>query len=224
MFLRFISTIILAPIAIAAIWFGRPYFDAMVLLMGVIALMEWVRVSRAGQGRLTTAGRWYWPVIGILYVGLCCMSLVYLRADATEGLGLVLAFFSIIWATDIGAYLVGRTLGGPKLAPAISPNKTWSGAIGGLLCAVIIGFVVARAMDLSYDSVTLIVAGAVISVMSQIGDLLESWWKRYFGVKDSGHIIPGHGGILDRIDGVLLASPVAVASHWLAHGGGLPWK
>jgi phosphatidate cytidylyltransferase len=137
---------------------------------------------------------------------------------------LVLAFFSIIWATDIGAYLVGRTLGGPKLAPAISPNKTWSGAVGGLVSGIAAGFVVASAMDLSYGAATLVAMGAVISVMSQIGDLIESWWKRYFGVKDSGSIIPGHGGILDRIDGVLLASPVAVASHWMAHGGGLPWK
>ena len=224
MFLRFISTIVLAPVAIAAIWFGRPYFDAMVLLVGAIALVEWFRVSRAGQARLTSAGRLFWPVVGVLYVGICCLSLIILRADPTEGLGLVLAFFSIIWATDIGAYLVGRTLGGPKLAPAISPNKTWSGAMGGLLCGVLAGFLVARAMDLSYGSAVLVVMSAAISVVSQIGDLIESWWKRYFGVKDSGNIIPGHGGILDRIDGVLLASPVAVASHWMAHGGGLPWK
>ena len=224
MFLRFISTIVLAPIAIAAIWFGRPYFDAMVLLVGVVALVEWFRVSRAGPERMNSAGRLAWPVVGIFYVGICCLSLVILRADPTEGLGLVLAFFSIIWATDIGAYLVGRTLGGPKLAPAISPNKTWSGAVGGLVSGIAAGFVVASAMDLSYGAATLIAMGAVISVMSQIGDLIESWWKRYFGVKDSGSIIPGHGGILDRIDGVLLASPVAVASHWMAHGGGLPWK
>jgi phosphatidate cytidylyltransferase len=206
MFLRFISTIVLAPIAIAAIWFGRPYFDALVLLVGVIALVEWFRVSRAGPERMNSAGRLAWPVVGIFYVGICCLSLVILRADPTEGLGLVLAFFSIIWATDIGAYLVGRTLGGPKLAPAISPNKTWSGAVGGLVSGIAAGFVVASAMDLSYGAATLVAMGAVISV------------------KDSGSIIPGHGGILDRIDGVLLASPVAVASHWMAHGGGLPWK
>jgi len=224
MFLRFISTIVLAPIAIAAIWFGRPYFDAMVLLAGVIALVEWFRVSRTEKGRGGVAGRLYWPIIGVLYVGICCASLIILRADPTEGLGLVLAFFSLVWATDIGAYLIGRTLGGPKLAPAISPNKTWSGALGGLICGVVIGFAVARIMELPYDTTTLFIVGAIISVMSQIGDLIESWWKRYFGVKDSGSIIPGHGGILDRIDGVLLASPVAVASHWIAHGGGLPWK
>lgn len=224
MFLRFISTIILAPIAIAAIWFGRPYFDAMVLVMGVIALVEWFRVTRAGQRRGASTGVWYWPVIGILYVGICCLSLVILRADPAEGLGLVLAFFSIIWATDIGAYLVGRSLGGPKLAPAISPNKTWSGAIGGLVCAVVAGYAVARGMDLSYDDIIVVLMGALISAVSQVGDLIESWWKRHFGVKDSGSIIPGHGGILDRIDGVLLASPVAVASHWMAQGGGLPWK
>jgi phosphatidate cytidylyltransferase len=147
-----------------------------------------------------------------------------LRADPEQGLALVLAFFAVVWATDIGAYLVGRSVGGPKLAPAISPNKTWSGAIGGFVCGIIAGYAVARAMDVSYGPVELVAMGALISVVSQIGDLIESWWKRHFGVKDSGSLIPGHGGILDRIDGVLLASPVAMASHWVAQGGGLPWK
>jgi len=224
MLLRFISTIVLAPIAIAAIWFGRPYFDVMVLLVGVLAIVEWFRVSRTRQNHNTVADRLAWPVIGVLYIGLSSFCLVIMRADPVRGLGLVLAFFAVIWATDIGAYLVGRTLGGPKLAPAISPNKTWSGAFGGLLCGSIAGFAVARAMDLPHATVIVILMGGVISVVSQIGDLFESWWKRHFGVKDSGNLIPGHGGILDRIDGVLLASPVAYASHWVAQGGGLPWK
>ena len=223
MFLRFISTIILAPIAIAAIWFGRPYFDAMVLLMGVIALMEWVRVSRAGQGRLTTARRWYWPVIGILYVGLCCMSLVYLRADATEGLGLVLAFFSIIWATDIGAYLVGRTLGGPKLAPKVSPNKTWSGALGGLVCAVLasLGLLI-WATGLPVTA-ALVGAAASLSIVSQAGDLFESALKRRYQVKDSGGIIPGHGGVMDRFDGLWAAAPVGALFCWVGGSGVSAW-
>lgn len=223
MLLRFISTIVLAPIAIAAIWFGRPYFDALVFVGGIIAITEWMRVSHANSSR--GAGSYFaWSVVGFLYVGIACLCLVALRADPAEGLGLALAFFSIVWATDICAYLIGRSLGGPKLAPSISPNKTWSGAIGGLVCGIVAGFLVARGMDLSYGTLGVVVVGGVISVASQIGDLLESCWKRHFGVKDSGSLIPGHGGILDRIDGVLLASPVAYASQWVAHGGGLPWK
>lgn len=224
MFLRFLSTLVLAPLAIAAIWFGWPYFDAVVLLVGLTALYEWFRVSRVAGPNTAGSARFVWPVLGIVYIGVACFSLVLLRADPAQGLGLVLAFFVAIWATDIGAYLVGRTLGGPKLAPRISPNKTWSGAIGGSVCGVAFGVLVARMMDLSYGYGALVGSGVVISVVSQIGDLLESWWKRHFGVKDSGNLIPGHGGILDRIDGVLLASPVAVAGHWMAQGGGLLWK
>ena len=129
-----------------------------------------------------------------------------------------------MWATDIGAYLVGRTFGGPKLAPAISPNKTWSGAIGGLACGVGGALLAARLLDVGFSPVTILIAAAIVSIASQLGDLFESWWKRVFGVKDSGGLIPGHGGILDRIDGVLLASPVAAAGHWVVQGGGVPWK
>lgn len=222
MLLRFISTIVLAPPALAAIWFGWPYFDAMVVLGGAIAVMEWFRVSKTED--MTAVGRITWPIAGLLYVGLACAGLLILRADPEQGQGLVVSFFAVIWASDIGAYLVGRAVGGPKLAPTISPKKTWSGAIGGAVCAMIAGFLTGSAMDLSHSSAVLLGVAGVISVASQIGDLVESWWKRHFGVKDSGSLIPGHGGILDRIDGVLLASPVALAGHWMAHGGGMPWK
>ncbi len=225
MLLRFISTIVLAPPALAAIWFGWPYFDAMVFVIGVIAVVELYRVSNAnGHIQTTATGRIAWPLVGLLYVGVACAGLLVLRADAEQGRGLVVAFFAVVWATDIGAYLIGRAVGGPKLAPAISPKKTWSGAIGGAICAIAAGFLTGSAMDLSYSSIVLLGMAGVISVVSQIGDLVESWWKRRFDVKDSGNLIPGHGGILDRIDGVLLASPVAAASHWLAHGGSMPWK
>lgn len=220
MLLRFISTIVLAPVALSAIWFGRPYFEALILLGGAIAIVEWFRVSAARPD----ARRFAWSLAGILYIGISCLSLIVLRAVPDEGLGLVLAFFATVWATDICAYLVGRSVGGPKLAPAISPNKTWSGALGGLVCGIVAGIAVARAMNLSYGIDIVVAMAGLISIVSQIGDLIESWWKRYFGVKDSGSIIPGHGGILDRIDGVLLASPIAAASHWMAHGGALPWK
>jgi phosphatidate cytidylyltransferase len=152
------------------------------------------------------------------------LSLVWLRADPDHGRGWAILLFAVVWSTDIGAYLVGRTLGGPKLAPRISPNKTWSGAIGGLICAALAAYAAALWDDLAFASAAALAVGAVLSVFSQIGDLAESWWKRRFAVKDSGHLIPGHGGILDRIDGVLLASPVAAVGHWIDHLAGLPWK
>jgi len=220
MLLRLLSTIVLVPPALAAIWFGTPFFEIMVALGGLIAVYEWCRVSWENG----STGRSAWVVGGIFYIALACISLIVLRADPANGRTLVIVLFAVIWATDIGAYLVGRAVGGPKLAPAISPNKTWAGAAGGLACGIGAALIGAWALDLRMAALSLLIVGAVLSVASQIGDLLESWWKRRFHVKDSGQLIPGHGGILDRIDGVLLASPVAAASHWMLQGGAAVWK
>lgn len=220
MLIRLASSIVLVPPALAAIWFGTPYFEIMVILGGLMAIYEWCRVSleKGGEGRIG------WLALGVVYVSLACASLIVLRAEPDVGRTLVIVFFVIVWATDIGAYVVGRSVGGPKLAPAISPNKTWSGAVGGLGCGVAGALITARLLDLALPTMLVLIGAAVLSVASQLGDLFESWWKRRFQVKDSGHLIPGHGGILDRIDGVLLASPVAAASHWVIQGGGVPWR
>jgi phosphatidate cytidylyltransferase len=220
MLLRLVSTIVLLPPALAAIWFGTPFFEIMVILGGMIAIYEWCRVSWENGDK----GRPGWLILGIVYISLGCVSLVVLRSDPANGRTLVIILFAVIWATDIGAYLVGRAVGGPKLAPSISPNKTWAGAVGGLGCGVAAALAAAWLIDLRMTAITLLVAGIVLSIASQIGDLFESWWKRRFRVKDSGQLIPGHGGILDRIDGVLLASPVAAASHWMLQSGAMPWK
>lgn len=219
MLLRLISTILLLPPALAAIWLGTPYFEIMVIVGGSIAIYEWCRVSLGSE-----SARGGWILLGIGYISLACISLIVLRADPANGRTLVIVLFAVTWATDIGAYLVGRAVGGPKLAPAISPNKTWAGAVGGLGAGIVAAFIAARLLAFDIAEVALLVAGALVSVVSQIGDLFESWWKRHFHVKDSGQLIPGHGGILDRIDGVLLASPVAVASYWMLQGGDMPWK
>jgi len=225
MILRLISTILLIPPALAAIWFGTPYFEVMVIVVSLIGVYELCNVSLTSRARmdhdLLRAG---WLAFGIGYIVVAALSLIQLRGDVIDGRAFVIELFAIVWATDIGAYLVGRAVGGPKLAPAISPNKTWAGAVGGLVCALIAAFLVSRLLGLTMSVVTVLVAAAVLSAVSQVGDLMESWWKRRFDVKDSGHLIPGHGGILDRIDGVLLASPVAAAGHWMMHGGGVPWK
>lgn len=164
-----------------------------------------------------------WLALGVVYAGLPGVAAITLRGDAPAGTvsaGFVaIAFvFLLVWATDTGAYFAGRTLGGPKLWPAVSPNKTWSGAIGGLLAAVIVGVVLAALADTGALAPVALVA-ALLSAVSQAGDLAESAMKRHFGVKDSGTMIPGHGGIMDRVDGLVVALVVGAAIGFLRSGG-----
>ena len=142
--------------------------------------------------------------LGMLYAGLPSLALIYLQGQY-DGIGLTLWTLAIVWATDIGAYFAGRRIGGPKLAPVLSPNKTWAGLIGGMACAIVIGFVLGRALHVP---LRLAACGGVLAIAAQGGDLYESAMKRRAGVKDSGRILPGHGGVMDRLDGVV---PVACA-------------
>lgn len=160
---------------------------------------------------------------GILYIGLAAISLVELRHDNEAGRANVLFLFMVVWACDIGAYMAGRAIGGPKLAPRISPNKTWAGALGGLSAAVLVGMGTAWLLSPGGAARAAAVA-LVIGVAAQAGDLLESAIKRRFSVKDTSALIPGHGGLLDRMDGVIAAAPVA-ALIAMALGQGHPlWK
>lgn len=152
-----------------------------------------------------------WTTLGVYYAGLPSLSLAYLRGVDSQGLFMVLFLFAIVWATDIFAYFVGRSLGGPKLAPTISPGKTWSGAIGGAAASVAAGLGVAMISG-PWGNPALVFLILAVSVVSQCGDLFESWVKRRFKVKDSGTIIPGHGGVMDRVDGLAVA---AVALYFL---------
>lgn len=171
------------------------------------------------------------PVLfaGVFYLALPLACLAWLRdpngVRGAEQFGRadVIFVIAVVWASDIGAYLAGRLLGGPKLAPTISPGKTRSGAIGGLLAAVVAGEVVAHALA---PGALGRVAGVacLLGVASQAGDLLESWIKRQFGVKDSGWLIPGHGGLLDRLDGLLAAAPAAACIAVTAGRGGVLWN
>ncbi|MGL4488212.1 MAG: phosphatidate cytidylyltransferase [Rhizobiaceae bacterium] len=146
-----------------------------------------------------------WLPVGVLYAGIPAACLAFLRGDDPQGLITILLLFAIVWSTDIFAYFVGRSMGGPKLAPKISPNKTWSGAIGGTAAAVAAGLAVAGLTGPIGNPVFPLVI-VLISVFSQLGDLFESWVKRRFGVKDSGTLIPGHGGVMDRADGLVAAA------------------
>ncbi|TWF49845.1 phosphatidate cytidylyltransferase [Neorhizobium alkalisoli] len=148
-------------------------------------------------------GSWWLPG-GIVYAGLSAISLAAIRGDNQAGLVAMLFIFAVVWATDILAYFVGRAIGGPKLAPRISPGKTWSGAIGGTVSAVIAGLALSMAVFSDLSIWTAFIA-LILSVSSQTGDLFESFIKRRFGVKDSSHLIPGHGGVMDRVDGLVFA-------------------
>lgn len=143
--------------------------------------------------------------IGIAYVSLPTLALVYLRGEG-GGLLLTLWVLATVWTTDIGAYAAGRTIGGPKLAPSVSPNKTWAGLIGGVLSAFALGLALSVWADLPFQ---LAVASPILAVIAQIGDLYESALKRQAGVKDSGNLLPGHGGVLDRLDGLVPVAPAA---------------
>ncbi len=161
--------------------------------------------------------------LGITYIGVAVVALIDLRRDDMAGLANVLFLCWIVTACDIGAYLAGRAIGGRKLWPAISPNKTWSGALGGLAAGVAAGVVVAEIMAPGGSGRAMLLA-LLLGVASQAGDLLESVVKRRFGVKDSSGLIPGHGGLLDRLDGLLAAATVA-ALIALALGPGHPlWR
>ncbi|MVA97890.1 phosphatidate cytidylyltransferase [Nitratireductor sp. CAU 1489] len=150
------------------------------------------------------SGQGLWGAGGIAYAVLPVIAASAIRGDAPAGLVAVLFLFAVVWATDIFAYFVGRLAGGPKLAPAISPGKTWSGAVGGVLFAVVAGLAVATVSGLRIGGL-LIVSIVLLSAVSQIGDLFESWLKRHFGAKDSSNLIPGHGGVMDRVDGLVAA-------------------
>jgi phosphatidate cytidylyltransferase len=147
-----------------------------------------------------------WTAAAVVYCGLAAIALVGLR-NSENGIALILLLFAVVWGTDIGAYFVGRRLGGPKLAPKISPGKTQSGAIGGLVIAVVAALAVNSFFDI-YPAALVVFIAVIVSIISQIGDLFESYLKRRFGVKDSGTILPGHGGMFDRVDGLM---PAAIA-------------
>lgn len=179
--------------------FTVPLFAGLVITAAIPALLR--RVS-------------WWHPGGLLYAGLSAISLAAIRGDDSLGLIAMLFVFIVVWATDILAYFVGRAIGGPKLAPRISPGKTWSGAIGGTIAGVVGGYLVAMA---HFQDVGLwtIVVGLSLSIASQVGDLFESFIKRRFGVKDSSNLIPGHGGVMDRVDGLVFA---CFAAFFLAVG------
>jgi phosphatidate cytidylyltransferase len=158
-----------------------------------------------------------WVAGGVLYASILLISVAVLRSDSAFGFWAILYLFAIVWATDILGYFVGRWIGGPKLSPRLSPKKTWSGALGGALGAVLAGAAVIRYAGIAHFS-AIVGLGLILSAVAQSGDLFESGVKRRFGTKDAGHVIPGHGGFMDRLDG-FLAAALAAAIIGIARGG-----
>ncbi|MFO1188984.1 MAG: phosphatidate cytidylyltransferase [Alphaproteobacteria bacterium] len=173
---------------------------------GLVACLAGAAAT-AGAARLDGQDVVFWRCLGTFYIGLPAVAMIGLHGAAGGGADTTLWLFGTVWATDIGGYVAGRVIGGPRLAPSISPAKTWSGALGGLGLAVAVGVGLMFALDGQPGAAS---AGAalLIGLAAEAGDLLESAIKRHFGLKDSGDAIPGHGGLFDRLDSLLLAAPV----------------
>lgn len=254
---RVATSVVIAPVAIAAVYFGFPVFQLFVGLMAAAVIWEFVHiVGKAGFPPRAVLALWttfaaiglaatnmplalvvifvVWLILlftdergnrarlsstqtALLYAGLPAVCLVAVRE--VGGAETVFWVLVVVWATDIGAYFAGRLIGGPKLAPAISPNKTWSGALGGSLAAILSAVALASALGISSSLLSVLLALG-LSIVSQIGDLAESRFKRVHGVKDSGTWMPGHGGVMDRVDGLWAATPLA-ALFCAALGGGM---
>ena len=248
---RVASALVLAPIALAAGYYGGWPFAIFWAIAAVAVLWEWTAlvagagsrlVFSVGTGGLVAAAiiatrgrpvaamllvglgalvaaifapgdRRLWVTSGVIYAGIMLLAPLLLRADEQWGFLVVVYLFTIVWTTDILGYFAGRAIGGPKLAPSISPGKTWSGAIAGAIGAMIIVAIGAK-LVLPGNLVVLVIVALVLSAAGQIGDLFESALKRRFGAKDASHLIPGHGGVMDRLDGfwaaVLLGAVIGI--------------
>jgi phosphatidate cytidylyltransferase len=201
---------LLAALALAGV--SEPGLALAIVVVGAL-------LAGAAEATLSPARRG-WAASGAIYAGVAFLAPALLRRDAELGLSAFLFVAVIVWMTDIVAYLVGRTVGGPLLWPQISPKKTWSGALGGLAGGVVGGTVVAYASGVGGLGVTIVAVG--LSAWSQAGDLFESAVKRRFGAKDTGRIIPGHGGLMDRLDGFVVAALAAVLIGVLHQGTHAP--
>ena len=202
---RAISAVVMLLVAGGALWIGGWVWAAFVAAVALGVLWEWWELICAFVPNV--AGRAVWLLGGFIYIGLAALMLFVLRVVPLP-LGNILLFAIIlaVIGTDVGAYFSGRTFGGPKIAPKISPSKTWSGLAGGLLGAAIALVLVSYHAEGFSDLGLKLLAGAMIAVIAQSGDFFESWMKRRAGVKDASNLIPGHGGLFDRADGLLAVS------------------
>lgn len=196
---RIISAVIMALIAGFALWLGGAVFTIFVILIAMAIMFEWKRlVDGFDSNNIITN---IWIIMGIIYIGFACFTLVYFRLKDASYIPTLMLLLVVI-ATDVGAYFAGRSIGGKKLAPSISPGKTWAGLFGGMIAAALLWGVynVSNNGAIWYQAIG---SGMAMAVLAQMGDLFESWMKRKANMKDSSNIIPGHGGVFDRADGIL---------------------
>lgn len=243
---------LLAPIALAAVWVGGLAFGLLVAVAAAAMVWEWQSMVRpaltpidwgmvVGAGLACLVALWSplvavtliavlmgmgfgaggrWSAAGLLYAGLPAVALVWLRGESDLGRSVLIWLLLVVWATDTAAYAAGRSIGGALLAPRISPKKTWAGLAGGMIGAAAVAIVLARWSH--FRPIWMLGAmGAAMAVVGQGGDLLESWVKRRWGVKDSSKLIPGHGGVLDRVDGLLAVGLMAAVMRLVGFPDGL---
>jgi phosphatidate cytidylyltransferase len=276
--LRILSSLVLGPIAIGAVWFGWPFLPILTAAAAAVMAWEWGRLCRVGRSGAAASGAMRtgifalkpsefvliaavlapvaaaaigatgtgiglsvagaavvfaiaererhahspWLASGALWIALPCVLLLWLGQRDDSGRATLLWILAIVWATDIGAYGFGSRIGGPRLAPRWSPRKTWAGLFGGIFCAALAGWAAARLLS-EPEILPLVMLSAGLAIIGQFGDLAESAAKRRFGVKDSSDLIPGHGGLLDRLDGLLAVVP-AVALVIAVRGSVLVWS
>jgi phosphatidate cytidylyltransferase len=211
---RAVSAVVLAPLALVVIWVGGAPFWIVVGVVGCGLIWEWWRLMR-GRGWLFAGG--------LIWILVALAALLALRSDPVAGRANVIFLFVLVWASDIGAYGVGRLIGGPRLAPTLSPGKTWAGAAGGLFAATAIGLLAASTGPRS-NPLTASGIAAFLALVGQAGDLAESAIKRSAGVKDSGYLIPGHGGLLDRLDATIAVLPAGALLALLLGRGVVLWQ
>ncbi len=254
---RILSALVMAPVALGAVWSGGIWYFLFVSIVGLLMAWEWTGLTEgnpwlaqmwvlaagvfvtttsafagtpgfvavavlvtgivcAGIARVRTRNP-VWAGLAIFYIGLPVAFLIILRNDTALGLEAVIWLLLVVWATDVFAYFAGKSIGGPKLAPKASPNKTWAGLLGGIAGASIVGAVVAAVLNQESMAFLAILSG-VLAVIAQIGDIAESAMKRHFNVKDSSSLIPGHGGVMDRVDGLVTVVALAGAIGWYRGG------
>jgi phosphatidate cytidylyltransferase len=214
---RLVDDLLLAATAAVPVLVGGLVTAWAGLLVGLAAILLQHRL--AGARNVQPA----WTLGGLAWIVAPCIGFVWLRDDPAYGAATVFWLLAVVWAIDTAAYAAGRTIGGPKLAPRISPKKTWAGLIGGLLAAMIVGVVAALIVGSGNVGRMALLSG-VLAIVEQIGDMAESYAKRRFGAKDSGSLIPGHGGLLDRLDGMLAAVLAVVILSLVTGGSVLTWR
>jgi phosphatidate cytidylyltransferase len=183
----------------------------------VVGAVAALAIGAGVAAALAPSQRGVWVAAGVAYCGALALTPIILRGEAAWGFLAIIYLFAIVWGTDTAAFFIGRAIRGPRLLPQVSPGKTWSGALAGVAAAILLGVIVAGTSGLARIWMIAMLAAA-LSVVAQAGDLFESFLKRKFGAKDSGRLIPGHGGLMDRLDGFVAACLIATLIG-VARGG-----